>query len=80
MQKNHYITKPPIIPELPYEVNVGGIRPVPMYKALPIARAVLLCAIKALKQVPGGAQRTQYSLERACYHLQRVRIQSQDDA
>lgn len=74
VQKNHYTTSPPIIPELPWSVDVGDLREMPMYKALPVTRAVLLAAIKALKQVPGGAKRTQYSLERACFHLQRVKI------
>lgn len=78
MNKNHYITSPPIIPELPAEVDIGGVRPYPMYKALPIARAVLLCAIEALKQVPGGGKRTQYSLERACFHLKRVKIKKEE--
>lgn len=74
MQKNHYITSPPIIPELPAEIDVGGLRGFPMHRALPITRAVLLEAVKALKQVPGGAKRTVYSLERAAFHLKRVKI------
>lgn len=76
MQKNHYTTSPPIIPELPAKIDVGEIRDFPMYRALPITRAVLLAAVEALKQVPGGAKRTQYSLERACFHLKRVKIKS----
>jgi len=78
MQKDHYITSPPIIPELPAEVDVGGLRGFPMYRALPITRAVLLVAIEALKQVPGGGKRTVYSLERACFHLKRVKIKKGD--
>ncbi|MBA7662221.1 hypothetical protein ES703_70247 [subsurface metagenome] len=74
MQKNHYITSPPILPELPAEIDVGELRGFPMYRALPITRAVLLEAIKALKAVPGGAIRTKYSLERACFHLKRAKI------
>lgn len=74
MNKDHYVTSPPIIPELPQVVvDVNGDTWW-MNAALPITRAVLLEAIKALKQVPGGAKRTQYSLERALFHLQRVKI------
>lgn len=78
MQKNHYITSPPIIPELPSSIDVGELRAFPMYRALPITRAVLLAAIQALKQVPGGAKRTQYALERACFHLKRVKIRKRE--
>ncbi len=74
MQKNHYITSPPIIPELPATVTTSGGMTIDTCVALPITRAVLLEAIKALKKVPGGAIRTQYSLERACFHLKRVKF------
>lgn len=75
MGKTHYITSPKIQPVLPAKLVTEWEKEMPMYKALKIARGVLLEAIDALKAIPGGAKRTQYSLERACYHLQRVKIQ-----
>lgn len=74
MGKNHFITSPPIIPELPSVVVTSKGDQVQTKQALPITRAVLLEAVKALKKVPGGAKRTEYALERACFHLQRVKI------
>jgi len=78
VNKNHYTTSPIIIPELPNSIDIGELRNFPMYRALPITRAVLLAAIEALKKVPGGAKRTAYSLERACFHLKRVKIKKGD--
>ncbi|MBA7656721.1 hypothetical protein ES703_64648 [subsurface metagenome] len=70
-----YITSPPIIPVLPFDLGLpNGLR-IPTRKALPIARAVLLAAVEALKQIPGGADRTVYSMERACFHLKRVKVE-----
>ena len=74
MQKTHYITSPVILPVLPATVTTSRGQTIDTREALPIARAVLLEAVKALKQIPGGATRTAYSLERACYHLQRVKV------
>ena len=75
MGKDHYITSPQILPVLPAYVTTSTGTQVSTREALPITRAVLLAAVVALKQVPGGAKRTQYSLERACYHLQRVMVE-----
>lgn len=76
MGKDHFTTRPPIVPELPPTVmdSEGEVWSTRM--ALPITRAVLMAAIEALKQVPGGAKRTQYSLERACFHLKRVKVKT----
>lgn len=68
----NYITKPPILPVLPATLNLPDGSTFDTKIALPIARAVLLAGVQALKQVPGGAKRTLYSLERACFHLKRV--------
>jgi hypothetical protein len=79
MNKEHFITKPQIVPVLPREVRTTKGKVYPMWQALPITRAVLMEAVEALKQIPGGAKRTSYSLERALFHLQRVRIRRKDE-
>ena len=70
----NYITSPPIIPTLPATVTTSTGRTYDTREALPIARAVLMASFKELKKIPGGAQRTQYVLERACFHLKRVQV------
>lgn len=70
----NFITSPPIIPVLPAELTVKEGLTIDTRMALPVARAVLLAGIEALKQIPGGANRTVYSLERACFHLKRVKV------
>ena len=69
-----YITSPPLAPVLPPTVTTSTGISLPTRDALPIARAVLLAGAKVVKQIPGGAKATEYMLERACYHLTRVRI------
>lgn len=71
----NFITSPPIIPVLPFELHLpDGLR-IDTRVALPIARAVLLAGVEALKVIPGGAKRTVYSLERATFHLKRVKVE-----
>jgi len=70
----NYITAPPIVPELPATVTTSTGQVIDTRKALPIARAVLMAGFLALKEIPGGAKRTQYVLERACFHLKRVKV------
>ncbi len=69
-----YITSPPLAPVLPPIVTTMHGVSIPTRDALPIARAVLLAGAKVVKQIPGGAKATEYMLERACFHLTRVRI------
>lgn len=73
-----YITSPPLLPELPYRLTLPDGTTIKTSKALPIARATLLAAVEALKQIPGGAKRTQYNLERSLFHLKRVTIAPDD--
>jgi hypothetical protein len=70
----NYTTTPIILPEFPEKITLPGGATFDTRKALPIARAILLEGIRALKIIPGGATRTVYSLERACFHLQRVTV------
>ncbi len=74
-----YITSPPIHPVLPSNVRLPDGSCFDTRSSLPIARAVLLAGVEALKQIPGGAKRTQYALERAAFHLQRVKIEPRTD-
>lgn len=74
-----YITSPPLAPVLPYIIKPATGRTLLTRDALPIARAVLLAEIIALKDIPGGAKKTAYMLERACFHLTRVRIAQEPD-
>lgn len=75
-----YITSPPLAPVLPYIIKPATGRALLTRDALPIARAVLLAEIIALKDIPGGAKKTAYMLERACYHLTRVRIAQEPES
>lgn len=72
--RDNYTTTPIIFPEFPefVELNDGSL--FDTRKALPITRAILMAGILALKKIPGGASRTAYSLERACFHLRRVKV------
>jgi hypothetical protein len=70
----NYITTPIILPEFPPTLTLWDGSTIDTRKALPIARAVLLEGVKALKKIPGGATRTVYSLERATFHLKRVKV------
>lgn len=72
-----YITSPPLAPVLPHIITTSTGHKLLTRDALPIARAVLLAEIKALKDIPGGAKKTAYMLERACFHLTRVRIEQE---
>lgn len=69
-----YITSPPLAPVLPPTITTASGLTLSTRDALPVARAVLLAGAKVLKQIPGGAKKTEYMLERACFHLTRVRI------
>ena len=69
-----YITSPPLAPILPHTITTSKGLTLKTRDALQIARAVLLADIQVLKKIPGGAKRTAYMLERACFHLTRVRI------
>ncbi len=69
-----YITSPPLAPVLPPTITTAQGKSYATRDAIPIARAVLLAGAKVLKQIPGGAKATEYMLERACFHLTRVRI------
>lgn len=71
----NFITSPPILPVLPATITLPDGSTFDTRAALPIARAVLLEGVQALQQIPGGAKRTLYSLERACFHLKRVKVQ-----
>ncbi len=70
----NYITSPPIIPELPPYVTTSTGVTWDTRLALPAARAILMAAFLELKKILGGAKRTQYVLERACFHLKRVKV------
>ena len=74
-----YITSPPLAPVLPHRITTAKGDTLVTRDALPIARAVLLAEIIALKSIPGGAKKTAYMLERACFHLTRARIEREKD-
>jgi len=78
--RNKYITSPPIHPVFPATITLSNGSTLDTRQALQIARAVLLVGVEALKQIPGGAKRTVYALERATFHLQRVKIATKTDA
>ncbi len=69
-----YTTSPPLAPVIPPMITTAQGLTLYTRDAIPVARAVLLAGAKVLKQIPGGAKATEYMLERACYHLTRVRI------
>lgn len=73
-QHDQYTTSPPLAPVLPPTITTAKGEVYATRDALPIARAVLLAGAKVIKQIPGGAKATEYMLERACFHLTRVRI------
>lgn len=77
--QDHYITSPVQAPVLPTWIEYLPNKFMRTREALPIARGVLMAAFVALKeQIPSG-KRTIYNLERACYHLQRVKIAPEEN-
>lgn len=77
--QDHYITSPVQAPILPAWVEYLPNKFMRTEEALPIARGVLMAAFVALKeQIPSG-KRTIYNLERACYHLKRVKIAPEEN-